>query len=166
LFLLVPLTIAVAAAIDALLPRSGPLVAAALVSLMFGLTAAGYFRPLMLEGGHSEASFRTGQDDPKTAAAGFIRAHASGETVVLCNDWWSYWPLRFLLHNQRGIAVGLLPTASFPPGITEHLPPVPRADTTYIVLFDGDSEQPRGAEPVFTARDPRGRAILNVFESR
>ncbi len=166
LFLLVPLTIITALAVDVVPASFAATATGLIVAAMLIVSAQGFFLPMLKHGGDGHVAFRTGDTEPKRAAADFIRAHASGSTIVMCDDWWSYWPLRFLLHDQGRISVGLMPTASFPPGVRERLPAIPAgADAIYAVLFEGDPQAARYGTPLFTSRDPGGRVILNVFRA-
>ena len=167
LFLLVPLTIIAALAIDVVPATFAFGATALLAAAMLIASAQAFFLPLLQRGGDGHVAFRTGDVEPKQAAASFIRTHTPGSAMVLCNDWWTYWPLRFLLNEQHHISVTLMPTAPFPLGVRDRLPAAPAsADAIYAVLFEGDPEATRFGAPIFTGRDPSGRPILNVFRAR
>lgn len=176
---LMPLILIVAAGSDALIETRRVIGIAMLAStlVMFATsTAAGYFAPLVVDGGRSLDSFRTGTVEPKAAAYEFIRADSGASQVsVIAQDWWTYWPLRYLSRPDAArIRIDVLPGANMPGGERPAGAPVPPPLTgevkRYAVLFETGVEwaalRKRGTQPLFTARDPRGRAILHVVALR
>ena len=131
--------------------------------------AGGYFWPLSSRGGDAHVTFRTGVVEPKAAAYEFIRTRTAAEpaVTVLADDWWLYWPMRYLaLPERQRIFVEMLGIAPpvYPPGV---VPPRPTGPTkTFAVVFaEGVAwHRLRSAKPVFTASDPLGRAIVHVLE--
>lgn len=176
---LVPLLLVVAVGADALLERRFAIGSAmvALTTVMFAASAAaGYFAPLITDGGRSLESFRTGAVEPKAAAYAFIRDDSRGSQVsVIAQDWWTYWPLRYLSRPEAGrIRIDVLPGANMPGGERPAGAPVPPpqigAVKRYAVLFETGLEwaalRQKGTQPLFTATDPRGRPILHVVALR
>ena len=54
-----------------------------------------------------ENAFRTGDVDPKQLALGAV-LHARDPkrtTVILAQDWWIYWPVRYLAHREPNLRV-------------------------------------------------------------
>jgi hypothetical protein len=139
------------------------------------ILAFGYFMPFLQAGGDSEIAFRTASDEPKRAAISFIQRDSAGAQVVqvTAQDWWLYWPLRYLAGADRRLHVEMRPGANAPGGLHPagaQPPPYPHAlDRRYVVVWDdGTGERPSagGADLVFTAADPLGRPILHVMAAR
>ena len=172
LFLLVPLVIVTALAIDAWISTRGipgVLAAAGFATSMLAVLIGGYFVPLATRGGESAPTYRTGASEPKLAAFAFIAANSGdGPVTVIAEDWWLYWTLRYFAGASGRIHVEPAPTASMPGGIRPPgaiVPPPPAPTRTFVVAFAG-SEFPSTvtrSEPLFTAVDPINRPILNVF---
>ncbi len=174
MFVLVPLVIVCAVALDSL-AETQP----ALTTLAFSLTCAafvavllgGYFYPLAIRGGDSASAFRTGSVEPKLAAYDAIQADSAGAAVVsvVAEDWWLYWPLRYFAGGDSRIHVDLMPGANAPGGLYPAgagPPPSPqRSDRNYAVVFDGSEAWAAlrsSNRRVFTAFDPLQRPILHV----
>lgn len=68
-----------------------------------------YFHFMLTTGGAGLMEFRTGRVEPKWAAAEYIRQHLNPQrsSVLTSSDWWSYWPVRYLLMDRRNMQ-GLL----------------------------------------------------------
>lgn len=132
----------------------------------------GYFVPFLATGGASEAAFRTAAVEPKRAALDFVRRDSTGAGVVqiTAQDWWLYWPLRYLSGSDHRLRVEMrsganAPGGLYPPGARPK--PSPHApDRRYLVVWDdgaaGSTFVGRG-RVVFTAADPLGRPILHVL---
>jgi hypothetical protein len=167
LFLLVPLIIVVALGLVTLFERRATLVALVVSTGLLIVTTSGYFAPLLTTGGAAHIAFRTGPVEPKQAAADFIRAQAATGVLVVCHDWWSYWPLRYLLHGDDRIIVSIAADANLPPGVSDRLPTAPTAHgaATYEVVLEGGDGSAGVARrvPVFTATDAAGRPVVHVF---
>jgi hypothetical protein len=172
LFLLVPLVIVTAVAIDAWISTqriAGLLGAAMFAAAMAAVQIGGYFVPLATRGGGSAATYRTGAVEPKLAAFEFIAAESGGGPItVIAEDWWLYWSLRYFAGANGRIHVeparsASIPGGTHPAGAIVRPPPPPAR--TFVVAFAG-SEFPSTltrAEPLFTAVDPVNRPILHVF---
>ena len=172
LFLLVPLVIVTAVALDAWIGTHtipGMLTVAVFVTSMLAVLIGGYFVPLATRGGESAATYRTGASEPKLAAFNFIAANSGkGPITVIAEDWWLYWSLRDFAGASGRIHVEPAPSASIPGGVGpagSMAPPVPSPTRTFVVAFAG-SELPvtmTESGPLFTAVDPLNRPILHVF---
>jgi hypothetical protein len=173
LFMLVPLLLLCALAIDAAAANraAGALAgAAALTTLMGVVIVGGYFVPLSLRGGDAAPTFRTGVVEPKHAALAFIDADSQddGAVTVIAEDWWLYWSLRYFAGANGRIHVEPAPGASMPGGTHPPqavLQPAQPPTRRYLVSFAGSALAGgyAGAAAVFTASDPAGRAILHVY---
>ncbi len=66
-----------------------------------------YFQCFVQTGGLSHRTFRTAEVDPKQAALDFILSQRDGEQSVqiVCQEWWNYWPLRYLSYREPGVTV-------------------------------------------------------------
>ena len=168
LFALVPLAILGSMTLDGLAEsraRLAAVMAAIVWATSIAVAVGGYFLPLA-RGGHSEMTFRTGAVEPKLAAFRFIESdsHGAGVVVVVTEDWWTYWTLRYLAGADSRIHVEVEPQVQMPGGLRPAgaIAPVYRTppDKTYLVAFEGGTRDQR---PVFTAVDPSARPILNVF---
>jgi hypothetical protein len=175
-----PLTVIGAVGCDALIAKwrtIGRGVVAVAVVLLALSTVAGYFTPLLVDGGRSGQPFRTGEVEPKAAAYAFIAADSrdAPAVAIVAQDWWLYWPLRYLARPERDrIRVEILPGANMPGGERPHgappPPPLIGEVKRYAVLFENSIEwnalRAQGRTPLFTAGDMRGRPILHVLALR
>ena len=172
LFLLVPLVVVTAVAIDAWISTRaipGMLTAATFAASMLAVLVGGYFVPLATRGGDSAATYRTGASEPKLAAFQFIVANSGdGPITVIAEDWWIYWSLRYFAGASGRIHVEPAASASIPGGLRPQgavARSAPSPTRTFVVAFAG-SELPSTltrSAPLFTAVDPINRPILNVF---
>jgi hypothetical protein len=162
LFMLVPLMLIIA------IPAG--ITATATVVLLAAITLGGYFYPLISRGGDpAMATYRTGDVEPKVAAFQFIDRDRAGKPArVIAEDWFLYWTLRYFAGPGGPVHVepipgGTLPGGAYPAGVAE--PSTPDTDRTYIVIFAGSGYAAtlRPNEPVFTASDPIGRPIVQVY---
>lgn len=136
------------------------------------ILVGGYFTPFLTTGGASEAAFRTAAEEPKRAAITFIQHDSTGAEViqVTAQDWWLYWPLRYLAGPDRRIHVEMIPGANAPGGLhpagAQPLPYPHAPNRRYLAVWDDSTGGPSSAgsgRVVFTAADPLGRAILHVI---
>ncbi|MGH9199655.1 MAG: hypothetical protein ACRD2A_00270 [Vicinamibacterales bacterium] len=146
-----------------------------LVVSFVGVMLGGYFYPYLARGGNARAGLRSGAVDPKIAALEFVVADSQPADVVsvIAEDWYAYWPLRYLAGGNQRVHVELMAGASAPgglrpPGVPQ--PPYPHPpDKTYVVVFDSGAAWSRlrneGRVPAFTAFDPAGRPILHVVSA-
>src|SRR4029453_6251320 len=122
LFLLVPEIVLAAMALDALRP-SRPLFSTGAIALtayaFAALTIGSYFVPLVFRGGDARAGLRTGAVEPKVAAFDFLVADAGSAEVVevISDDWYLYWPMRYLAGQDPRFHVELTPGANAPGGL-------------------------------------------------
>ena len=178
LFLVVPLILLSAIAIDSLVDRqmvAGWGTVAVTCAAMATTLSAGYFYPLVVRGGDAATAFRTAVVEPKWAAYDFVRtdSRSARSVEVVAEDWWIYWPLRYFAGPASRIRVSLSPTAAFPGGLR---PPGDTGQTlsesperAYAVAFAGGqlaTELSRTTPAVFTVFDPAGRPVLYVFGAR
>lgn len=172
LFMLVPMLIVVAMAMDGAAERSrldGQTTAALTMVLLGAMTIGGYFYPIVKRGGDAMTAYRTGNPEPKLAALAFIdRDSGSAPVRVIAEDWFLYWTLRYFATPAGRIRVDTVPGASVPGGVRpEGAPePVPVIPTrTYVVAFAGSGYPAtlKLAAPVFTAVDPIGRPVVQVY---
>ncbi len=66
-----------------------------------------YYRFLSTTGGHSHATFRCGEEEPKLAAIRAALADASAENPIelVTSQWWTYWPARYRSADCAGVTV-------------------------------------------------------------
>lgn len=59
-----------------------------------------YFSPLLETGGRTHPTFITGSDEPKKLAFEWIQNQSQHqEVLVVSQQYWTYWPLRYLAHG-------------------------------------------------------------------
>ena len=169
MFLLIPMATLCAAGLG-LAGRSGTAAATALSATLAAVLSSGYFLPLATEGGHGHSTYRTGSVEPKLAAFEFASAHSRDAQVVavFAEEWWLYWPIRYLAWHERRMHVEMLGDYGrwlVPPGGTPRRYPRP-PDRVYAVVFHGGARwtalQTEGTS-LFTANDSIGRPILDVI---
>jgi hypothetical protein len=173
LFLLVPLIVLTAMAIDAVAERSMIAGVAATTVMVAGavvVLVGGYFVPLAARGGEGPPTFRTGAIEPKLAAFAFIDADSSGAgaVTIVAEDWWLYWSLRYFAGVNGRIYVEPAAALDIPGGVRPAgaaAPSRPSPARTYAVAFAGSAFPATltRSSPVFTAVDPIGRPIVQVF---
>jgi hypothetical protein len=170
MFLLIPVAVLCAAGLG-YAGRAGSAAAVALCVALTAVLSIGYFLPLAREGGHGHSTYRTGPVEPKHAAFEFVNAHSRDARVVavFAEDWWLYWPIRYLAWHERRMYIEMLGTNYggwlVPPGGNPRgyeQPP----DRVYAVVFQGGEYWTAlrpDATSLFTANDPIGRPILEVM---
>lgn len=87
--------------------RRGVLLAAVLFGAgqLFGFYGS-YFQEFDFSGGRSHVAFRTAGVEPKRQALQWVLAHsARGETWIVADDWWTYWPLRYFAAGRPEVRV-------------------------------------------------------------
>jgi hypothetical protein len=170
MFLLAPLAMLCSAGLG-WLGRAGSAAGAMLCGMLAVVLSLGYFLPLASEGGRGHAIYRTGRVEPKLAAFEFANAHSRDAQVVavFAEDWWLYWPIRYLAWHERRMHVEMLGDYDrwlVPPGGDPRRYERP-PDRVYAVVFHGGEYwAPLRTEgtPLFTANDPIGRPIIDVIE--
>lgn len=110
LWLIAPTVLLTSRAVDLLIERSGHRCVLPLLLLGWVVLAGfylNYFDFLRRTGGLSHRTFRTGEVDPKQAALEHVlrTADEGGEVWVVCSEWWSYWPVKYLAHGRQGVRV-------------------------------------------------------------
>lgn len=173
LFMFVPMVIVLALSLDAMTERyraPGHAAIAAMVATLLIVLVGGYFYPLAARGGDAAmTTFRTGAKEPKLAAFEFIEADSQRDPVrVIAEGWWLYWTLRYFAGPDGRIRVEPspdtpLPGGTRPAGAPTPMPMAPKR--TYLVVFAGSTYPATltAAAAVFTASDPIGRPIVQVF---
>lgn len=169
MFLVTPMAILCVRAL-AVLGRGGFATGAVLCAALGVMLTFGYFLPLTREGGHGHSTYRTGAVEPKLSAFEFINADSRNVEVVavFAEDWWLYWPIRYLAWHERRLHVEMLGQYErwlVPPGGARRLYPRP-PDRVYAVVFRGSDHWralQKDAPTLFTAHDPIGRPILDVM---
>ncbi|MBV9122987.1 MAG: hypothetical protein JO112_06505 [Planctomycetes bacterium] len=172
MFLAVPSCLCLAILVDALavtraarrILQSAALLTACLLLVSFG---EHYFRPLQETGGRSHPAFRTGRVEPKQAAFDTIRAHIPpGASVrIMAEDWWTYWPIRYLAAGHPEIQVVSLEN---PCPLDDELAR-PGSDFRFVVGFAGGPLEDACKDKAtvlqrWTIRDNAGSPVLFVWE--
>jgi hypothetical protein len=83
----------------------GALAAACLVSVYVN-----YVDVLATTGSESHRTFRTSTREPKAMALEWIRGRSAArpecsETRIVAEDWWAYWPMRYLAYREPQLTV-------------------------------------------------------------
>lgn len=151
------------------------LAAAACVAALVDMNVQ-YFQRLRSSNSVTENTFKTGDIEPKVQAFRFIRDHAdpSRRTRVYAENWWTYWPIRYLsLQQSPAWEVTILnsaPNPIFPPDFW--LPPS-EPDTRQVFYvgyagwrFTGTvlKQAPGAVEQAFGGYG--GDVIVSVFTPR
>lgn len=78
--------------------------------VMLGSFGSNYFVKIVSTGGLSHRTFRTASVEPKKQALLLISDDIgqSPYTLVVVEDWWLYWPIRYLSLNAKNIDVQML----------------------------------------------------------
>jgi hypothetical protein len=72
-----------------------------------------YFRFIEQTGGMAHRTFRTAAVEPKLAALNYILEHRRpGETWIVADEYWTYWPLQYLALEHKDVRVELIAEAS------------------------------------------------------
>jgi hypothetical protein len=70
-----------------------------------------YFRSIQEKNSTAFRAYFTGERDPKETAVKFIRWDVTrrgkdmSQAIIVAEDWWTYWPLRYLLNQETGTKV-------------------------------------------------------------
>jgi hypothetical protein len=65
-----------------------------------------YFRFIECSGGQAHRTFRTAAVEPKQAALDYVLQHRRpGAAWIVTDQWWSYWPLRYLGTDDQDLRV-------------------------------------------------------------
>jgi hypothetical protein len=115
LCLIVPATLVLARGASAWIESSPnvrwPAVAAATLVVSCWLTTfyVNYFREFAASGGRSHLTYVTAGTEPKQQALERILEQATGVAgiVVLTQQWWLYWPIRYLATGHTNVSVGM-----------------------------------------------------------
>jgi hypothetical protein len=113
LCLIVPATLVLARGASAWMESSPdvrwPAVAAATLVVSCWLTTfyVNYFREFATSGGRSHLTYVTAETEPKQQALERILGQATGAggIVVLTQQWWLYWPIRYLATEHPNVSV-------------------------------------------------------------
>ncbi len=101
-----------------------------------------YWQRIQRTGGESSMTFRTASVEPKQQVVQLIRAdlraRQENSAVILAEDWWSYWVVRYLVSDQPQIRVYMLRNRLWQS--KEVLPPEKLEETlragAYVVGYD------------------------------
>ena len=124
-----------------------------------------YFAVFETTGGTADWVFRTGPVEPKQAAFNEILAMTSGETApvtILAEDWWTYYPLRYLATGRASMNVVWSEDDASAPSAAEpgHRFAIGAADGAFHRWIERHApELPRR-----TIVDSGGRAVLHVWD--
>jgi len=66
-----------------------------------------YFAFIEHTGGRSHRAFRTAEKEPKAAVLEYVLSQtpADGVALIVSDDWWSYWPMRYLALEEPRLRV-------------------------------------------------------------
>jgi hypothetical protein len=130
---------------------------------------ANYVHALATTGSESHRAFRTSTREPKAAALDWIRKRSADRadcagTRIIAEDWWAYWPLRYLAYREPKLAVVMISREAVEQFVNT------RDRCTYLVGFVGGPfesliariDLPPGREVI---NDPLARPILFVWSN-
>jgi hypothetical protein len=116
-----------------------------------------YFEYFRETGGTSHVAFRTAEVEPKQAALDFVLSHCNTERPVrmVCSQWWSYWPVRYLAFDSSARLAGVARRGSVRarPCARKHV--VCRICRQVVRAAGSDPRRERG--DYFSARNDFGR---------
>lgn len=137
----------------------------AVCALLLGSFYLRYFQVLIHTGGEVHRAARTGPVEPKQAAYEAIVAWAGDDSpfTVLAEDWWCYWPIRYLAHDRPSMQVVLCQ------GDRAQVADLTSARRRFAVGFaDGPLDrwfaQHAPRTPHQTFNDAAGRPVLRVWD--
>jgi hypothetical protein len=131
-----------------------------------------YFQPMLDSGGDSHRTYRTGPIELKLLAfrTAWSDAPDVGSPKILAEDWWLYWPIRYLALDLPGATIQQLPDD--PVLATEEMTRSFEAGYSLIGFSGGPIEQAVGARYksqdyiVSTIEDGGGRPRIIVIRKR
>jgi hypothetical protein len=137
---------------------------------------ASYFRPFVSTGGESHATFHTAETEPKLAALERVLSSTpnrsgAGPIWIITEEWWNYWPLRYLAMSERGVVVERWSTATTQAGFQESL----RLGHVWCVEFAGSPLHVQARNKLShegiecderTIDDPVGRPVLVLMHAQ
>ncbi|MBL8798345.1 MAG: hypothetical protein JNM56_30905 [Planctomycetia bacterium] len=137
----------------------------AVCALLLGTFYLRYFQVLIRTGGEVHRAARTGSVEPKQAAYEAVVAWAGDDApvTILAEDWWSYWPIRYLAHDRPSTQVVLCR------GDRAKAADLTSPRRRFVVGFvDGPSDrwlaQHAPRTPQQTFNDAAGRPLLRVWD--
>ena len=74
---------------------------------LLGSFQGNYFNTIKTTGGLSDLAFRTASIEPKQQAFSTIiqNAKADQPVIIIAEDWWTYWPIRYLAAPDKRISI-------------------------------------------------------------
>lgn len=108
--------------------------ATALAIALLGTFYASYFHEFQTSGGRSHRTFKTASTEPKQQALERILAERQGSepVLIITQEWWQYWPIRYLAQPDPTVTVEMKAPES-----------VPAQGRMYFVDFVGTEELAR-----------------------
>ena len=173
LFCVVPSCLAATVLADALRgSRLGgkpwPVCGLALCAVLLTVFHVQYFARMRATGGESHRTYWTGRVEPKLAAVRLILAEtpAAGAVTIVAEDWWSYWPIRYLVAQEERVMVICAeknPGIPLPPGAAR------TASRIFVVGFAGGPMEQRFAARGVARRswpivNYRGDTVMHVWD--
>jgi len=123
-----------------------------------------FLHDLDVTGGRAHRAFRTGVVEPKAEALRLIREASGGEAWIVAEDWWLYWPLRYLVDGDPRTPVSIFPQGPEAGALLRDA----LERRAYLVGFEGEEvDRALGsgeyAQRIRTVDDPAGHPILHVY---
>lgn len=119
-----------------------------------------YFQPLLKSKGSQHRTFRTSQIEPKKQAYDWIENYHT-QVLVIAEDWWIYWPIKYLSLDQGKIEVVLLDDYQKLHGSLIE----PSDIDTFLVGFEeGAFENQLTTVPEHQIQDNSGKIILKIWK--
>jgi len=117
----------------------------------------GYFDPYMDNSRKMHRTFWSGKVEPKQQVVDWLERNGEGRAVVVAENWWVYWPVRYGLgEDERWKVVNV-------EDLDEDL--INERDKVFWVGFaDGPLDDQINEEADFVAEDENGEAILKVWK--
>ncbi len=117
------------------------LVAGAALAFGYAVAAgfyANYFHEFSASGGRAHHTFVTASTEPKQAALATVLARhpQSTDVMIVSQQWWEYWPIRYLASSHQNVEVSM----TFPDDATLRARQLVQKGGLFIVEFVGFGE--------------------------
>jgi hypothetical protein len=86
-------------------PRIGARIVTGLSLVLLASFAINYFHAATQTNCTSHPTFLTGREEPKASATRLILDHPGEDKRVFVEDWWLYWPMRYLLSREKQVRI-------------------------------------------------------------
>lgn len=170
LCLLAPGMLVIARGVVSWMERARVITLVAASAVAFALVGSfylSYFREFQTTGGRSHRTFITASTEPKQAALEAILAARTGKVLIVAQDWWQYWPIRYLALPDPSVTVLMKIPGDNDPDLADAI----ARGQLYFVEFVGSPELAHAREWLAAAHrhssestvaDASGRPLFSI----